>query len=251
MRLLRAVPLLALGFLPLACASNPDAVEPAAAPHAQWSYEGEHGPAHWAASFPECAGTAQSPIDLTGAEPAELMPLQFGYREAEGRVRDLGHAIQVDIDGGALQVGDDRYELRQIHFHAPSEHTIDGKAADAAAHFVHADAAGALAVVAVLFVAGDAAYPAIDGLWRHLPGAEHADKPIALNVADLLPPRHGYYTYQGSLTTPPCTEGVRWIVLQDPLHVSAGQLQALQGFYNGNARPVQPLNDRSIRRVEG
>ena len=214
-----------------------------------WSYEGNTGPEHWADLDPcyaACAGQAQSPIDLTGATASALDGLDPRYQAAPGAVRDTGHSIQVDIQGGTLTVGDDRYDLAQFHFHTPGEHLVDGKAWIAEIHLVHAAADGGIAVLGILVEVGEE-NAFIKTLTPHLPGHEHADEPVTLCLADLLPDTLDYFTYNGSLTTPPCDEGLRWLVLQTPVTVSGEQLALLKGYFPaGNARPPQPHNARPI-----
>jgi carbonic anhydrase len=157
--------------------------------------------------------------------------------------------VQVNVaPGSTLTVGGKRYQLVQFHFHKPSEEMIDGKRFDMVAHLVHRDAAGHLAVVAVPLRSG-APNSLIAKVWRNLPkrqGLEVAAKGIAINAAQLLPASRGYYAFQGSLTTPPCSEGVRWFVLKTPVDISAGEVAAFGTLYPANARPVQPLNGREI-----
>jgi carbonic anhydrase len=221
-----------------------------------WAYKGEAGPSHWAAmdkEFESCGiGKAQSPIDIpTGKVRSENLPaLAFDYKPAPLRIIDNGHTIQVNYPpGSTLSVDGARYELVQFHFHKPSEEKIDGKAFDMVAHLVHKDAQGHLAVVAVPLKAGsDNAL--VNTLWRNLPrekGHEVALDSISIDAVRLLPTARGYYTYEGSLTTPPCSEGVRWFVLKSPSTVTAGEIAAFGKLYPVNARPVQPLNGREVR----
>lgn len=223
----------------------------AAAPH--WTYAGAHGPAHWgqiAPEFKECAlGHAQSPIDIRAARiDANAPELDFHYTAQALRIVNNGHTVQVNEDGGTLDIGGHAYKLAQFHFHTPSEERIHGRAYDMVAHLVHKDDAGKLAVVAVLFQRG-AANPALDPLLANMPlgeGPEHRVDAVKFDAASLLPAQHGYYHFAGSLTTPPCSEGVAWYVLKQPVTVSAAQLAQLHKLYNHNNRPVQALNGRSV-----
>ena len=202
-----------------------------AAPH--WSYEGHGGPAHWASLEPEFAscktGHAQSPIDIrTTSVKGEALPaIEFAYKPGPAKIVDNGHTIQVvPAPGDAISVGGHRYELQQFHFHKPSEESIDGKRRDMVVHLVHKDDAGKLAVVAVLLQAGET-NPVIAALWNNLPAHKQAEvelKDVLIDPADLLPKDRGYYTFEGSLTTPPCSEGVTWYVLKNPSRVSSGEV---------------------------
>ncbi len=227
---------------------------PVFAADAHWSYQDEHGPAHWAeldTHFTECKlGHAQSPIDIRkAARKSDLPDLVFQYNDAPLRVVNNGHTVQVNEDGGGtLTIGDHAYKLAQFHFHTPSEERINGKPYDMVAHMVHKDDAGKLAVVAVLFKRGRET-AALNAVFDNMPiaaGPEHAVAGMNFNVASLLPVQQGYYHFMGSLTTPPCSEGVSWYVLKTPVEVSAAQLKRLHMLYNHNNRPVQPLNAREV-----
>jgi len=222
-----------------------------AVPH--WAYGGKHAdPSHWGALAPEfeaCAkGHAQSPVDIRSAVKADLPALQFGYSPADPVIVNNGHTVQVNLPPGQrLLIGEHSFELAQFHFHTPSEEEIHGKRAAMEAHFVHRDADGHLAVVSVLLQSGrpNKAYaPVFDHLPR--PGEKITVDGLRLDLAKLLPERTGYYRFQGSLTTPPCSEGVQWIVLKQPVHLGAAQIAAFRKLFKRNARPVQPLNGRVI-----
>ena len=240
-------------LLALVC-SGTTAFAAGAAPH--WSYEGHGGPAHWAALEPEFAsckiGHTQSPIDIrTKAIKGEALPsIEFAYKPGTAKIVDNGHTIQVvPAAGDAITIGGHRYELVQFHFHKPSEESIDGKRRDMVAHFVHKDASGKLAVVAVLLQTG-AANPVVAALWNNLPAHKELEvdvKGAQIDPADLLPRDRGYYTFEGSLTTPPCSEGVTWYVLKSPAQLSSGEIARFAKAYPMNARPVQPLNGRVVR----
>ncbi len=230
-----------------------------AAPH--WTYEGEDGPEHWgdlAEAYEACeAGTEQSPIDLTGAveaSDADLPDLTFDYHPSALALMDNGHTVQAAYDpGSTLVVDGETYELKQFHFHAHSEHTVDGKAAPLELHLVHAreDDQGVthLAVVGVLIVEG-AENPAYASVLDHLP-TEVTEEPEAVDgqtvdAAALLPTDRTFFHYEGSLTTPPCSEGVSWQVMTTPVELSAGQIAAFTARYDDDFRPVQPLGDREL-----
>lgn len=233
------------------------AAVPASAQHkAHWGYEGASGPGHWAnleADFGTCArGKQQSPIDIrsTAARKATLPPLQFSYQPVPLRIVDNGHSVQINYAPGSfVTVGDKRYDLLQFHFHRPSEEALDGRRRDMVAHLVHKDAQGQLAVVAVLLEAG-AASPLLETLWDRIPaakGSEQLDEAVRVNAADLLPVDRGYFTFAGSLTTPPCSEGVTWFVLKKPGALSTQQIARFAVRYPMNARPVQSLHGRVIQ----
>ena len=223
-------------------------------PHGtHWSYEGKEGPQHWAKLDPAYAtcgsGHAQSPIDITHAKPAELAPLEFAYQSVPLSIINNGHTIQVNYPpGSTLKVGDRTYTLKQFHFHHPSEESIAGRRFDLVAHLVHDDGSGHLAVVAVLFKTGPS-NPLLASVWGNLPaqtGKVREVPAVSLNAQDLLPADHGYYTYSGSLTTPPCTEGVTWYALKVQSTLSSNQLAAFAKLYPKNARSIQPLSGREI-----
>ena len=230
--------------------------KPPASPDAHaghWSYEGEGGPAQWAAMKPDfatCAtGKRQSPIDLRDGIRVQLDPVQFDYRPSGFRVIDTGHTVQVNVDGGStIEVTGRRYELQQFHFHRPSEERIDGRAFDMSAHLVHKDAEGRLAVVAVL-LEGGSAHPLVQTVWNNLPLERGEEVPArgAIDLNALLPAERGYFTYMGSLTTPPCSEGVLWMVMKQPVAVSAEQIAIFSRLYPMNARPVQSASGRLIK----
>ena len=222
--------------------------------HPHWSYTGAHGAAHWAeldATNEACAlGHQQSPIDIRKAQQADLPPLAFNYGRIAPSIVNNGHTIQVNVPAGQfLQVGEQRYELLQFHFHTPSEESIRGKRRAMVAHFVHRAADGSLGVVAALIQPGKA-NPAFEAVLSHLP--PHPKETITvegleLDLAAMLPATRRYYDFQGSLTTPPCSEGVHWMVLAEPVTVSPGAIQAFRRLYAANARPVQPLHGRVVR----
>lgn len=241
-----------LGQLGLAAAAGLLALN-ASAGQTHWGYSGQEGPDHWSgldASFSTCgAGKNQSPVDLTERLQAQLPPLVMQYRTGGQKILNNGHTVQVQYAPGSSVTLDGRaFELKQFHFHAPSENTIDGKSFPLEAHLVHADKDGNLAVVAVLFEQGPT-NEALRATWDGLPQHEGDAHPVKgqVNAADLLPADHAYYRYDGSLTTPPCTEGVRWIVMKAPVEASQQQIEAMsRAIGHPNNRPVQPLNARIV-----
>lgn len=218
---------------------------------AHWGYKGDVGPDRWTTLKPEfgaCAGKNQSPIDVSGTIDAKLKPVRFSYKTGGNEVVNNGHTIQVNIeDGSHIVVEGVQFNLKQFHFHSPSENHISGKSYPLEAHLVHADKDGNLAVVAVVFNEGKA-NAIVDAAWSQMPKAEgKAALTTKVSAAGLLPGNKDYYRYNGSLTTPPCTEGVRWIVMKKPMTVSKEQLNTFQstvGFANN--RPIQPANARPI-----
>lgn len=223
-----------------------------AADHAHWAYEGHSGPDHWGEldpAFKACeAGREQSPINITTSEKsAALKPIAFNYGASNSEIVNNGHTIQINLaSGGTIKLGNDEYTLLQFHFHTPSEEQVDGRHFPLVAHLVHKDANGRLAVVAVLFELGQE-NAALKNIFAALPTDAGTAKPLpTFNTADLLPQDRAYYAFKGSLTTPPCAEGVRWQVLKQPLTISVAQFAAFKAIYPFNARPVQPLNGRKV-----
>ncbi len=231
---------------PLLCASEQ-------APH--WSYEGEEGPEHWgeiAELYRMCSeGMNQSPIDLTVDVHAGLPELVFDYHSSNLREINNGHTIQQNVQPGSyltITGRDKRYELKQFHFHSPSEHKIDGRSYAMELHFVHVSDTGALAVVGVMIDEGDE-HPVLNKLWTWMPenAGETSEQPIGIEETNLLPPTREYFAYSGSLTTPPCSEGVAWIVLKNPIEASAEQIARFKERMGpATNRPVQSRNARLI-----
>jgi carbonic anhydrase len=226
----------------------------AAAPdhHAHWAYQGKAGAAHWSeldqVNVACTLSKEQSPIniDTTHAHKMPLAPLEFSYGAGTAEVSNNGHTIQITPQpGNVFKAGDDSAELLQFHFHTPSEEKIDGKRYALVAHFVHKNAAGELSVVAVLFKPGKT-NAALAPIFASLPGEGKQRALASFNPADVLPAGHAYYKFRGSLTTPPCTDGVRWQVLRQPVEISRAQLAAFRKLYRMNARPEQPLNGRVV-----
>src|SRR5581483_11422558 len=197
-----------------------------------WSYNGSGGPENWGklkAEYALCErGTRQSPIDIRDGAKLELEPLRFDYKPSPLRILDNGHTVQVNyIEGSSITVSGERYQLKQFHFHKPAEERIEGRSFALVAHLVHQAVDGRLAVVAVLFDAREQDNTFLRGLWPHLPlepGREVVNPEVTIDANALLPDKRSYYTYIGSLTTPPCSEGVRWLVLKTPVEVSPAQV---------------------------
>ena len=233
---------------------KPAAHASADAGHAShWSYEGAGGPDGWGRMKPEFAkcstGSRQSPIDIRDGIKVSLDAVQFDYKPSAFRVVDNGHTVQVNVaTGNSIEVLGRRYELLQFHFHRPSEERIDGKQFDMVVHLVHKDLEGRLAIVAVLLERGSA-LPIVQSVWNNLPlekGDEVAAR-LPLDLGALLPTERSYFTYMGSLTTPPCSEGVLWMVMKNPMQVSADQIGIFSRLYPMNARPVQSAGGRLIK----
>ena len=217
-----------------------------------WGYSGHEGPENWAKLSADnfaCAGRNQSPINLTGFIEAELSPINFNYQPGGREILNNGHTVQVNYQPGSSMTIDGKvFKLLQFHFHAPSENNINGKSFPLEAHLVHADKDGNLAVVAVMFEEGKA-NSGLSKAWQKMPEHE-GDKnvlPATVNVDDILPADRDYYRFNGSLTTPPCTEGVRWLVMKQPVSASAEQLEKFRHALHGpNNRPLQAVNARPV-----
>jgi carbonic anhydrase len=219
--------------------------------HGCWSYEGADGPENWADLKPEnaiCrAGNRQTPIDLTELTEAELAPVVIDYQSAAITVVNNGRTIQANVPpGSVLRMGRRTFQLLQFHFHAPSEHTLAGQRFDMEMHLVHKDEWGNLGVLGALIKQGDR-NPSLQEIWDSIPkdgGSER--KGPNFNSASLLPIDLGYFRYSGSLTTPPCSEGVSWYVLRTPITASEEQIRTFAKIFPKNARPIQKSNDRAV-----
>lgn len=219
----------------------------------QWSYEGEGGPATWGRLRPDfalCAvGKRQSPIDIRDGIRVDLEAIKIDYRPTQFRIVDNGHTVQVYVgEGSTIAVMGRTYRLVEFHFHRPSTERVNGRAYDMVVHFTHRDDEGHVAKLAVLLEKG-AEHPLIQMLWNNMPLEVNQDvaPAVAIDLNALLPENRAYYTYMGSLTTPPCTEDVLWMVFKQPLQVSAEQIGIFARLYRNNARPVQPSNSRLIK----
>ncbi len=224
-------------------------------PEVHWGYTGPFDPAHWgdlSPAFIMCKiGKNQSPVDI--AKPyltkACLQPIGFNYVADARAIINNGHTVKVETAGESYIVLEGRrFYLRQFHFHTPSEHTVNGEHLPMEVHLVHTDRRGNIAVIGVLFKVGKK-NPALERLIPYLPpkAGERVLLPLKFNPIYLLPKNRDYYRYSGSLTTPPCTEGVRWVVFKEPVELSPEQLEAFKAAIGiENNRPVQPLNARRI-----
>jgi len=216
------------------------------APH--WTYEGPTGPEHWGEFFPECGkGKTQSPIDIHSPFKGDSDVIAVDYKQSPLKIVNNGHTIQINYaPGSSITVHGQKYELVQFHFHKPSEEEINGQSKAMVIHFVHKSKEGKLAVIGALVNEGKA-NEAIQTLWSNLPkeeGKENVATSVAINATNLMPSNLSYYHYVGSLTTPPCTEGVDFYILKNPIEMSKEQITAFP--FAKNARPVQPLNGRQV-----
>jgi carbonic anhydrase len=213
-----------------------------------WGYEGAMGPERWGDEFPTCAkGKSQSPLNIKGPFEKAQFGVAPDYKTGQLKIINNGHTIQVNVPPGSkLRIDSRPFELVQFHFHRPSEEQIDGKPAAMVVHFVHKNRAGRLAVLAVMLKEGNK-NPVINTLWTHAPvkeGPEIEPEGVMFNPANLLPREYEFYSYEGSLTTPPCTEGVRFFILKAQMNITKEQVE--QFPFKKNARPVQPQNGRAI-----
>lgn len=219
---------------------------------AHWAYKGEHGPEHWGdmdKAFSVCsAGGQQSPISISSAIKAEIDPISVSWKKSSAKIVNNGHTIQVNMpDGSSISRNGKAYDLLQFHFHAPSEHLVDGMTYPMEVHFVHKNKKDGDLVVLGVFLMPEQHHDAFSMLAKNFPqneGGEGKVEPFSPN--DLLPPGLEYWTYEGSLTTPPCSEIVTWLVAREPLKVEQVSIQAFTSIYSSNARPVAPTNRRLV-----
>ncbi|MCS0582004.1 carbonic anhydrase family protein [Massilia pinisoli] len=218
-----------------------------------WSYEGETGPANWSkinVDWAKCGtGNRQSPIDLRDGIKVNLEQISFDYHPSSFSEVNNGHTIQVTVGGGNfITVGNMAYELQEIHFHRPSEEKVNGKGTEMVMHLVHRSAEGKVAIIAVLLERGQP-HRLIQTIWDNLPLEKHdvVSPSIVIDPTDALPERREYFTYMGSLTEPPCTEGVLWMVFKQPMQASPAQMALYSRMYPLNARPLQATSGRMIK----
>ncbi len=221
-----------------------------------WAYEGEGAPEHWADLGPDnrlCAsGQRQSPIDIKDTIKVDLEKIRFDYQPGGFAVLDNGRTVQVNIaPGSSIQVMGRRYELVQFHFHRPAEERLNGRQFDMVAHLVHKDAEGHLAVVAILLDRDldNKPQPLVQQVWNNLPleKFEALTGPGTMDLRQLLPEDRSYFTFMGSLTEPPCTEGVLWMVMRQPVLLTTSQIAIFAKLYPMNARPIQAVAGRLIK----
>ena len=227
--------------------------KPQARHSVHWSYEGEGGPGEWGRLEPDFAkcylGKAQSPVNIAKPAAKKIAAITFDYQPSKLDAVNNGHTVQFNYESGSyMEVDGKRYELLQLHFHAPSEHALDGKRYPLEFHFVHKSGEGKLAVIGVMASVGgaNAAYHALLDNLPLASGEERRNKNIVVNAASLLPKNRSYAAYSGSLTTPPCSEEVAWHVLTKPVSLSEEQIARLKQTYAANSRPLQKLNGREL-----
>ncbi|MFD1807005.1 carbonic anhydrase [Pasteurella oralis] len=222
--------------------------------HSHWGYTGHESPEHWAALSPKFAicseGKSQSPVNIVNTIDGKLAPIKIDYRPSQVEIVNNGHTIQVDFKEptNLMQLNGNTYTLKQFHFHVPSENQIKGKSFPLEAHFVHADQAGNLAVLGVLYTLSSE-NQRLAPIWNNMPqkAGETFKLESAFDPAKLIPKKRDYYRFSGSLTTPPCSEGVNWLVLKQYDNISQSQVDAFSALMHGhNNRPVQPINARVI-----
>jgi carbonic anhydrase len=226
---------------------------------APWDYAGKRGPLEWGKLDPAyraCSqGHEQSPIDIRGAHLNKaLQPIEFHYIAGPVTLENTGNLIVVHVDPGSYMVaGGVRYQLQRLEFHHPSEEAIKGKLSDLEVYLVHKSADGKMAIVAQRMNL-DLDHPSavLYELWPHLPKTAGASEKVGDEVdpAGFLPADRGYWTYVGSLTTPPCTEGVRWFVFEENLTLSRDQLRSYTAVFKMNSRPLQETHGRRIEANE-
>jgi carbonic anhydrase len=251
MNIRRSKNLLLLAVVTTLALANPAFAQQTAGGAApEWGYSGDRGPSNWGETFETCGlGKQQSPIDIESPDKAKLMKITFSYQPSPLNVINNGHTIQVNYaPGSTIELDGKTYELQQFHFHHMSETAIGSKHQPMEAHLVHKDKEGNLLVVAVLLKKGRA-NSAVNTVWKDLPveeGSAYSPAASTVEAFKLLPAKHDYYTFSGSLTTPPCSENVTWVVMTDPATVSKEQIDTFAKLYPHNARPVQPLNGRKV-----
>ncbi|NJO17354.1 MAG: carbonic anhydrase family protein [Thioploca sp.] len=220
-----------------------------------WSYTGKTGPSHWAELSKENTlchdGHHQSPVNITKSVKAQLPSLEFNYHPIPLVIENNGHTIKITANqAGDLKIGEETYHLLQFHTHEPSEEAINGKRSAMVIHLVHQDDNNHLAVVAILFdeTESGTTNALLDQLVKFLPKrpSEAQQLQEKIDINQLLPAKKDYYTFEGSLTIPPCSEGVKWIILKQHMPITAIDLIQYQKLYPRNARPLQPLNDREV-----
>ncbi len=218
-----------------------------------WSFEGVNGPEAWGDIKPEyilCkVGKSQSPINLKWSKPRGGGEIQLNYKPTDLKMIDNSHTLEIRTeDGGSAMLHGEPYKLTEVQFRTPSEHQLSGNQLPLEAHFVHKNKKGGLAVVAVILIQG-AANPEIEKLWNAWPNVKNAEMEItneSFNPMVLMPRKTTHYAYTGSLTYPPCSEGVKWFVLNTPVEISKEQITGFRSHYSNNSRPIQQLQGRKV-----
>jgi carbonic anhydrase len=223
---------------------------------AHWGYEGKTGPQSWGDLGGSCrSGKGQSPIDIsrvgqTAAKPKSLPNLLFRWKQSKAEVINNGHTLQVNVErGNETRVGSDRYELSQFHFHIPSEHRFDGRNAPMEVHFVHRGSNGKQLVVGMMIQVAGKNEP-LAPVFLKPPRTTSMRRQLPIDLSKIAPVGHAYYSYEGSLTTPPCSEGVHWVLLKESISISSNQYKVFKTMFGNNARPPQPLNGREVAVTE-
>ncbi len=225
--------------------------------NSDWGYSGEISPQYWGDLKDEYSlckdGKNQSPINISNPVEAELSDLFQNYPHTALNVTNNGHTIVVNFpDKNELKIDNKVFKLKQFHFHTPSENQIDGKNFPMEIHFVHMSKDKELAVIAVMVKDGKNS-ATLNKIIKNMPkksGEKNSLKDFKLNALDLLPKEKDYYRFSGSLTTPPCSEGVRWFVLKDPIEASKEQLVTFNNIMGNNNRPIQPLYARKVLEID-
>jgi carbonic anhydrase len=227
-------------------------------PVSKWTYDGDTGPAHWGQLGGDSAvcnsGQRQSPVDVKGAVKQQFAKISLNYNSVTATIQNTGKTVRVvPQNGGDLELDGAKYTLKYVEFHSPSEHAINGHQSTLESQFVHTDDKGHTVIIAVLYDIG-VADPMLGSLWTYLPtdpGQPVVLADLLINAQDLLPGTEDFYVYSGSLTTPPCTEGVTWMVYSSPMSVSAEQADAFQRLIGPNARPLQAAHGRDFLHMSG
>lgn len=215
-----------------------------------WSYDGEHGPQAWGDLKPEYSlcknGVEQSPVDLIFKKPKTDRPIKVSYKDSTIRVVDDGRTVKIHFEGGnTIEMAGQSFELQYAEFHTASEHTISGNRLPMELQLVHSNPSGELAILGVILIEGPT-HPVIETVWQNMPIQKGVEKEVSekINPEDFIPQTRTYYNYTGSLTTPPCTEGVNWNVFNTPVTLSKEQILTFRQLYPSNNRPIQPLGPR-------
>ena len=243
----------AVTFASAGCTAS-DPAAPEAHEPAHWGYSGDHGPEHWgelSEAFAACRdGRSQSPIDIVDTIDLELPAITLAHDGSTVAVQNNGHTLQIDVGpGSTLEVGEQTFVLEQFHVHSPSEHQIEGEQFALEVHFVHVNDRGEIVVLSVLFREGPW-NSGLEKVGRKAPMKIGETIPISIPLAelDIVPEERAYYRYEGSLTTPPCTEGLRWLILESSDTIARAQVERYIELIGEDARGPQPLNGRQVFR---
>ena len=223
---------------------------------AHWTYEGERGPETWgdlSADFRACSlGLEQTPIDLKGTITAQTGLVEASFQPMPLTILNNGHTIQVNLkQSNKLTLNGTEFNVAQFHFHRESEHKVNGESYDMEMHIVHQDPVTSNLVVIGIFLKEGDANPFLEKIWSLMPTVENKESisTDSINLIDAFPSDKKYYTYTGSLTTPPCSQGIDWIIIKEPMEISSEQIKKFSDIHPDNSRPTQPLNNREV--IEG